>query len=434
MTLLEHNTDTIERSTESLAYELELLTRLKELERYDWSLHARPEQLPPDGQWNVWLILAGRGWGKTRTGAEWIKAQALAQANSRWAVVAPTFADIRDTCLEGESGLLSVIPKEQIKNYNRSTAELDLVNGSRIKGFSADEPDRLRGPQHHGAWVDELAAWRYPEAWDQLQFGLRLGRNPRSVVTTTPKPTRLVRSLVERASQDNDSVSIIRGQTWDNRDNLAPAALEELKNRYEGTRLGRQELYAELLTDTPGALWTYDLIERNRVSKAIELSRVVVAIDPAVTSGEESDETGIVVAGLGTDGTAYILSDLSGRYSPDTWADRAIGAFDKHSGDRIIAEVNNGGDLVERVVRTKRANIAYKAVRASKGKLTRAEPVAALYEQGKVHHVGVFPELEEQLTTWTPDAGKSPDRLDSLVWAITELMLEPNKPKMRFRG
>lgn len=423
MTLLE------ERSTESLAEELELLTRLRELDRYDWSLHARPEQLPPDGDWNVWLILAGRGWGKTRTGAEWIKDQALKNPKSRWAIVAPTFRDARDTCVEGESGLLGIVPQEEVVYWNRSFGQLRFKNGSQVQCFGATEPDRLRGPQHHGAWCDELASWPYPETWDQLQFGLRLGTYPKTVVTTTPKPIRIVKSLLERSE-----VAVVRGDTFDNADNLAPAALEELKNRYEGTRLGRQELYAELLTDTPGALWTYDLLEANRVSEAVELSRVVVAIDPAVTSGEESDETGIVVAGVGTDGAAYVISDLSGRYSPDTWAIRAIGAFDKHSGDRIIAEVNNGGDLVERVVRTKRANIAYKAVRASKGKQTRAEPVAALYEQGKVHHVGVFPDLEEQLTTWTPDAGKSPDRLDALVWAITELMLEPSKPKMRYRG
>lgn len=406
-----------------------LQEQLLEAQRYDWSLHARPEQLAPEGDWNVWLILAGRGWGKTRTGAEWIKSQALANPGTRWAIVAPTFADARDTCVEGDSGILSCLPSDSVSNWNRSMGELALTNGSRIKCFSADQPDRLRGPQHHGAWCDELAAWRYPDAWDQLMFGLRLGTHPQTVVTTTPKPTRLVRELVER-----EGVSITRGNTFDNAANLAPAALAELRARYEGTRLGRQELYAELLTDVEGALWTYDLLEANRVSEAPELVRVVVAIDPAVTSGEDSDETGIVVAGVGTDGHAYIVSDLSGRFSPDTWATRACSALQQHEGDRIIAEVNNGGDLVERTVRTVWPRAPYRAVRASRGKQTRAEPVAALYEQGRVHHVGMFPELEDQLTTWTPDSGKSPDRLDALVWALTELMLEKAKPKSYYRA
>lgn len=386
--------------------------------RLRWRLQARPDQLPPDGDWHIWLILAGRFWGKTRTGAEWLAGCALSAPNTRWAVVAPTYADARDTCVEGESGLLAVVD-HAVENWNRSLGELTFRNGSKVKLFSADEPDRLRGPQHHGAWCDELAAWRYPETWDQLQFGLRLGTNPRSVVTTTPRPTKLVRSLLE-----SDSTHVTRGSSFDNAANVAESAVEWLRDKYEGTRLGRQELYAELLTDVEGALWTYDTVEAARVRQAPELTRVVVAIDPAVTSGEDSDETGIVVAGVGIDGAAYVLADLSGRFTPDAWANRALGALGQYQGDRIIAEVNNGGDLVERVLRTVDGSVPYRAVRASRGKQTRAEPVAALYEQGKVHHVGVFTELEEQLTTWTPDSGKSPDRLDALVWALTELMVE----------
>lgn len=456
MSVLDHLTD------EELAEFVEIQEKLHELDRYDWSQHARPEQLPPEGDWHVWLILAGRGWGKTRTGAEWISDQARRFPGTRWAVVSPTFADARDTCVEGESGLRAVLPPDEIAQWNRSLGELVLRNGSRIKLFSGDEPDRLRGPQHHGAWVDELAAFRYPEAWDQLQFGLRLGTSPRTVVTTTPRPTRLVRSLVERgggdsladrssrgsnsdSTDDRDArgdgsesvgrVVITRGHTFDNAANLAPSALAELKARYEGTRLGRQELYAELLTDTPGALWTYDILEANRVSTAPELSRVVVAIDPAVTSGEDADLTGIIVSGIdrGT-GRAFVLDDSSGRYSPDEWARRAVQLYERFDADRIVAEVNNGGELVERVLRTVDPSIPYRAVRASRGKQVRAEPVAALYEQGKVHHVGMFSELEEQLTTWTPDSGKSPDRLDALVWAITELMLERQKPKSHYRA
>lgn len=415
---------------DELADYVATLEQLAELDRYDWSQHARPEQLSPERDWNVWLILAGRGWGKTRTGAEWIKHNAMENPGTRWAIVAPTFRDARDTCVEGESGLLGIVPQNEVTYWNRSFGQLRLRNGSQVQCFGATEPDRLRGPQHHGAWCDELAVWPYAETWDQLMFGLRLGKSPRTVVTTTPKPTKLVRSLVER----NGGVEITRGHTFDNAANLAPAALEELKARYEGTRLGRQELYAELLTDVEGALWSYDLLENNRVNEAPELVRVVVAIDPAVTAGDESDETGIIVAGVGNDGEAYVLADRSGRYSPDAWAHRAIAAFTDFGADRIIAEVNNGGDLVERVVRTVSPRISYKAVRASRGKQLRAEPIAALYEQGRVHHVGGFPDLEDQLTSWTPNDGRSPDRLDALVWALTELMLQPEKRTLSFAG
>jgi phage terminase large subunit-like protein len=399
--------------------------------RLRWHLQRRPSQAPPDGDWLVWLILAGRGWGKTRTGAEWLAESALRTAGSRWAVVAPTYADARDTCVEGESGLLAVLPGA-VQQWNRSLGELTLSNGSRIKLFSADEPERLRGPQHHGAWCDEPASWRYgTEAWDQLQFGLRLGDHPRTVVTGTPKPIRLVKTLAERGAPE---VVITRGSTFDNAANLAPAALAELRARYEGTRLGRQELYAELLLDTPGALWTQATIDDDRVTQAPTLTRVVTAIDPAVTSGDQSDETGIVTVGVGIDGHAYVLADRSCRLSPDGWARRTVAAHDEFEGDRIVAEVNNGGDLVERVIRTVDAAVPYRAVHASRGKRVRAEPVAALYEQHRVHHVGVFGDLEDQMCGWTPESGTSPDRMDALVWALTDLMLGEEKRRLTFRG
>lgn len=409
------------------------LERLAELrKRYDWANVGRPSQQEPAGDWLVWLILAGRGWGKTRTGAEWLKAHALATPGTRWAVVAPTYADARDTCVEGESGLLAVLPPDRVQQWNRSLGELTLTNGSRVKLFSADEPERLRGPQHHGAWCDEPASWRYgTEAWDQLQFGLRLGDHPRTVVTGTPKPIRLVKELAARGEPE---VVITRGSTFDNEANLAPAALAELRARYEGTRLGRQELYAELLLDTPGALWTQASIDVDRVEKAPTLTRVVTAIDPAVTAGEDSDETGIVVVGLGVDGHAYVLADRSCRTSPDGWARRAVAAHDEFEGDRIVAEVNNGGDLVERVVRTVDATVPYRAVRASRGKRVRAEPVAALYEQHRVHHVGGLGDLEDQMCSWTPESGDSPDRMDALVWALTDLMLGEERRRLTFRG
>lgn len=384
-----------------------------------WRLMAREQQLTPDGDWYVWLVLAGRGWGKTRTGAEDHAYYAMTHPGARLAVVAPTYGDARDTCVEGESGLLRTIPRPLIRDWNRSLGELVLTNDARFKLFSADEPERLRGPQHHRAWCDELAAWKYPETFDQLMFGLRLGDDPRVVVTTTPKPTQTIRQLVKR-----DDVHVTRGSTFENAANLAPAALAQLKERYEGTRIGRQELYAELLDDVPGALWQRDQIDTLRVVTAPEMTRVVVAIDPAVTSGEDSDETGIVVCGRGVDGHGYVLADRTCRLSPDGWARRATTAYDQYQADRIIAEVNNGGDLVERVIRTVGGQYPYRAVRASRGKATRAEPIAALYEQGKIHHVGGFSELEDQMCAYTPDGyAGSPDRVDALVWAITELML-----------
>jgi predicted phage terminase large subunit-like protein len=388
--------------------------------RFRWRLQARPNQVTPDGDWYVWLILAGRGWGKTRTGAEDMAYFATTNPGTRLAVVAATSASARDVCVEGESGLLGVIPGPLVKDWNRSLGELILNNGSRFKLFSADEPDRLRGYQHHRAWCDELASWRYPDAWDQLLLGLRLGQDPRVVITTTPRPVALVRNLLGR-----DGVMVTRGSTFENAANLAPAALAQLRDRYEGTRLGRQELYADVLDDVPGALWQRSAIDTARIKQAPELRRVVVAIDPAVTSGEDSDETGIVVAGIGVDGHGYVLADRTCRLSPDGWAKRAVIAFDQFKADRIIAEVNNGGDLVERVLRTAGQNYPYRAVRASRGKATRAEPISALYEQGRVSHVGSFPELEDQMCSYTPDGyDGSPDRVDALVWALTELMLE----------
>lgn len=379
---------------------------------YDWRYWARPEQLTPSGNWNVWLILSGRGWGKTRTGAEDVKAYGLAHKGSRIAIVAPTYADARDTCIEGDSGLLRRLPLGAVDTWNRSLGELILTNGTRYKLFSADEPDRLRGPQHHRAWCDELAAWTYPDTWNQLQFGLRLGAHPQTVVTTTPRPVALIRELVSRAD-----VHVTRGSTFDNAANLAPAALAQLQARYAGSRLGRQELMGEILDDNPGALWKREQIEARRVTQHPPLVRIAVAIDPAVTANEGSDETGIIVGGVGEDGHGYILDDKSLRGRPHEWARAAVTAYHTHRADRIFAEVNNGGDLVEATIRIIDPAIPYTAVHASRGKVTRAEPVAALYERGRVHHVGTFPDLEDQLCSWEQGMS-SPDRLDALVWLL----------------
>lgn len=418
---------------DSRAAALEAFTEdeLTELE-YLWPAHARPKQLAPAGAWRTWLVMAGRGFGKTRVGAEWIREKAEADPRGRFALVAATAADARDTMVEGESGILAISPPSFRPNYEPSKRRLTWPNGARATLFSADEPDRLRGPQHHAAWADELAAWRYDDAWDQLQFGLRLGKDPRAVVTTTPRPTPLVRALIK-----DPTTIVTRGSTYENRANLAPAFLEKIVRKYEGTRLGRQELDAELLDDVPGALWKRADIDRRRVRQVPDLRRIVVAIDPAVTAQADSDETGIVVAGAGMCSCdrgvpalhGFVLADRSGRSHPAEWAKAAVDEYRSRKADRIVAEVNQGGDLVESTIRTIDRSVSYRAVHAAKGKRTRAEPVAALYEQGKVHHVGSFAALEDQMTTWDPLVDeKSPDRVDALVYALTDLLIEGSAP------
>lgn len=390
----------------------------------EWINTARPKQLGPSKYFPIWLILAGRGWGKTRTGAQDIALYALRNPNTINAVVAPTFGDLRRVCFGGPSGLLSIIPKECLdekhgtSGYASSISEIRLKNGSKIVGFAAVNPERLRGPQFHRAWCDELAAWRYPEAFDQLMFGLRLGENPQCVITTTPKPTKLIKQLINR-----EDVFTTQGNTFENEANLAGSALDMLKERYEGTSLGRQELYAEILDNVEGALWNMDMIDKTRLETNTEreLKNIIIAIDPAVTANENSDETGIIVVGKGYDNEYYVLEDLSGRHTADKWARIAINAFYDWEADRIVAEVNNGGDLVERLIRNIDINIPYRSVRASRGKIVRAEPISALYEQKRVHHIGVFSELESQMCTYTGDTAESPDRLDALVWGLSEL-------------
>ncbi len=387
--------------------------------RLDWLDVAREEQKTPAGKWHTWLYLAGRGSGKTRAAAEDIAWYGLTHPASLIAVVAETFSDARDVCIEGESGLISCLPEDSVAHWNRSIGELFLTNGTKYKVYSGDKPDGLRGYQHHRAWTDELAKFRYArETWTQLQLGLRLGDDPRNVVTTTPRPMDLLRDLMDR-----DNVHVTRGSTFDNAANLAPAFIEEVRRRYEGTRVGRQELYGEYLSDVPGALWTLAMIEGARLTASLpDMARIVVAIDPAVTSGEDSDETGIVVAGKGADGLLYVLADRTCRLSPDGWARRAVAAFDEFAADRIVAETNNGGDMVEGVIRTIAPRVPYKKIHASRGKRVRAEPIAALYEQGKARHTHSMPELEDQMVSFVPDGmDGSPDRVDALVWALSEL-------------
>ncbi|MGE0109114.1 MAG: terminase family protein [Bdellovibrionales bacterium] len=389
--------------------------------RAKWIKKARGAQLTPYGAWRIWLILAGRGWGKTRTGAEDIAAYCLWHSNVRVGIIAPTYADARDVCIEGESGLLGVLPSSCVQNWRRSTGDLLLYNGSRIKIYSADQPERLRGPQHHRVWCDELGAWPSRDAFDQMWFGLRLGNDPRVIVTTTPRRTEIICELLARVEED---VFLTHGRTMDNRDNLAPAVLAQLERRYAGTRLGRQELEAELLEDTEGSLWTRDMIENARaLLGGREFVRVVVAVDPALSDKKTSDETGIVAAGLCEDGVIYILADWSCQTSPEAWARRVIACYHEFHADLIVAEVNAGGALVERLLRQADPLIAFKEVRALRGKMERAMPVAALYEQGRVKHVAPMEVLEDQMARFAPlyIGSKSPDRVDALVWAVTEL-------------
>jgi phage terminase large subunit-like protein len=427
--------------------------------RLRWRLQARPEQLVPEtAEWDVMFFMAGRGAGKTRSGAEDISEYARTHPHVLLALVGPTVADVRDTMIEGESGLLGILPPSALRGgaydtaWNRSMGELYFANGTKVKGYSSERPDRLRGPQHHRAWVDEPGAFAdahkgdvLDTTWNNLMLGLRLGERPRVVVTGTPKRVRLVRQILARPR-----LLLVRGSTYDNLANLAPTFRDTILAQYEGTRIGRQELLGELIEDVDGALWAQAQIDAARTlvshaDLAKHFVRAVVAIDPAVTSGEDADETGIVgaaksdphrcpVCGPVPHAHGFVLADVSGRFSPDVWARRAVECYDDLEGDRIIGEANNGGDLVELTVRTVDATVPFLKVHASRGKRLRAEPVAALYEQARVHHVGQFPALEEQMTSWTADSGESPDRLDALVWALTDLMLGEEHRRMRFRG
>ncbi len=417
---------------------LEIIASLTEVQAeellVDWRQWARPQQIAPDGDWQTWLVLAGRGFGKTRTGAEWVREKAMAGCG-RIALIAPTASDARDVMVEGESGLLSVcwrgdrtVDRKPLGRpiYEPSKRRLTWANGAVATLFSAEEPERLRGPQHEAMWCDELAAWKYlRETWDMAMFGLRLGNAPQVTITTTPKPLRILREIMK-----SSGTVITRGSTFDNRANLAPVFLDKIISKYEGTRLGRQELEAEIMEEAEGALWSRKMIEAAAESRTLPvMKRIVVAIDPAISDTEESAETGIVVAGLGMDDRGYVLEDGSGRRSPGAWATKAIELYNEHKADRIVAEGNQGGNLVSHTIRTINPRMPVTIVHASRGKAARAEPVAALYEQGKVSHAKPLPELEDQMVNWEPLSGMpSPDRLDALVWALTELMLKQAIP------
>ena len=389
-----------------------------------WRAKARPSQLPPSGDWDGWAFIGGRGTGKSRAGAEWVREMVEAGEAGRFALVGPTAGDIRDVMVEGESGILATASPWCRPTFEPSKRRLTWPNGAQASLYSSEEPDRLRGPQHDAAWCDELCAWNEPQStWDMMQFGLRLGRRPRWLVTTTPKPIKLLRDLL---CLEGHGVVITRDSTLANAANLPPAFIAAVTKRYGGTRLGRQELNAELLEDTPGALWSRAMLEGASFEGTTpEMVRIVVAVDPSGTSGvDDGDSVGIVICGKGIDGFFYVLGDWTCKLSPAGWGRRAVDAYREFSADRVIAERNFGGAMVEHVIRTVDTSVSFREVTAARGKIARAEPIAALDEQGKVRHTGSFPELEDQMSAMTSSgfaSAGSPDRVDALVWALTEL-------------
>ncbi|WP_062016529.1 DNA-packaging protein [Aureimonas sp. AU4] len=401
-----------------------------------WAAIARPSQRPPAGSWRQWLLMGGRGSGKTRAGAEWIRAQALSEAPfagrpcGRIALVAETLGDAREVMVEGESGLRSLDYGER-PVFEATRRRLVFSNGAVAQIFSSEDPDSLRGYQFDAAWGDELAKWTHDEAtFDNLQLGLRLGEDPRMVLTTTPRPVPLVKRLLAE-----EGTAVTRMPTAENRENLAGGFIAAMERRYGGSRLGRQELDGELVEGREDALFRRERIDAGRLRVAPEMRRIVVAVDPPASATRRSDACGIVAAGRGVDGIIHVLADRSRRgLSPPQWAERAVTLFRELEADRIVAEVNQGGDMVEAVIRAVAPGVPVSGVRATRGKWLRAEPVAALYEQGLVHHVGSFPELEDEMADFGPDGlsnGRSPDRLDALVWAVTALGGPVIEPRVR---
>lgn len=402
-----------------------------------WPLFARADQLPPDGRWTVWLVLGGRGAGKTRTGAEWVRAlvhgfdHAGGPGAGRIALVGETYQAVRDVMVEGVSGIIAVHPEGARPRWQPSRRRLEWDNGAIAEAFSSEDPEALRGPQFDAAWSDELAKWRHADAtFDMLQFGLRLGERPRQVVTTTPRAVPVMRRLIV-----DPGTTVTRSRSADNAAFLAEGFLEAIVARYHGTHLGRQELEGELVEDRQDALWSRAEIEAIRITGLPELTRIVVAVDPPATATRKSDACGIIAAGLDSDGRAVVLADetVAGA-RPEVWAGRAVALYHARQADRLVAEVNQGGEMVVSVIAQIDPNVVVDTVRATRGKWVRAEPVAALYARGRVRHAGVFRELEDEMADFGLDGlsgGRSPDRLDALVWAITALLLSGSEPRVR---
>lgn len=399
----------------------------------DWPFRARPKQLLPPGDWFICGVFAGRGFGKNELGANWLHNRAALKLPGDITICAPTAADLRTKVLESpESGLLSLSDPSFRPRWNPSMSQLTWPNGARAVTITLDKPDAARGLNSSTVWIDELAAARYGEdAFDQLLLGCRVSNDPRMLITTTPKPVSVIKKLVKR-----DDIAIVRGVTYENSRNLAERFKNEIERQYRGTRKYRQEVMGELLGDIEGSYVSHDMLDAHRVKHAPDIRKIVVAIDPAVTSKDSSDETGIIVAGLGVDGDGYVLEDASCRATPDKWANIAVELFHSFSANLIIGEVNNGGDLIEHTIRTIDKRVPYKSVRATRGKHKRFEPVAGLIEQGRIHIVGSFPELEDQICGFTSsgyEGSASPDRGDAFTWSMNELMVEP-RPEPRIRS
>jgi phage terminase large subunit-like protein len=406
----------------------------------DWALFARDDQLPPGRDWTIWLVLGGRGAGKTRTGAEWVRGLALGTPPfatapvGRIAIVGETMADAREVMVEGVSGLIGVHAAGERPRWQPSRRRLEWANGAVAQVFSAEDPEALRGPQFGAAWADELCKWKNAEeAWDMLQFGLRLGQRPREIVTTTPRPIPLLKKLMA-----DPRTALTRARTADNALNLAPSFLDIIVGRYAGTRLGRQELDGEIVEERADALWTRAMIEGARVAAPPPLARVMVAVDPPASSGKRADSCGLVVAGIDRDAIVYVLADATlARARPAEWAAQAVALFHRHEADAIVVETNQGGEMATAVIAETDASVPVKPVRATRGKYLRAEPVAALSESGRLKFAGAFPALEDELCDFGPgglSSGRSPDRLDAFVWAVTALALQPQPGTPRVRG
>ncbi|MDR1475322.1 MAG: terminase family protein [Holosporales bacterium] len=388
--------------------------------RYDWKINARESQRIPEGDWKIWLILAGRGFGKTRTGAETVRHWVVGGLCKRIGLIANSINDARAVMIEGESGILSVTPPWEDVVFEPSNHIVKWKKQNAIaQVFSAQTPEKLRGPQFDAVWIDELAKFKNAkEVLDQATFALRLGKSPRMVITTTPRATRVIKSLIAR-----DDVFLTKGSTFENENNLAPQYIEQMTKRYSGTKIGAQELYAEIVEDNVSALWSWDAIDNARkMPSGMQLQRIVIGIDPAVTASNRSDETGIIVAGIDEEGRVLVLEDVSTREPSEVWASIVADCYEKYKANTVVVEVNAGGDLVEQILRSTNKGMHIKKVRASNGKLVRAEPISVLYKTGKVFHNQIFHKLEKQMTSYTARPGeKSPDRLDALVWALTEL-------------
>ncbi len=395
----------------------------------DWRMLARPEQLPPKDflAWSIWLFLAGRGSGKNWADSHYVHELAATGAVMRVALIGATADATRYTMVEGTAGILAAAGARDRPVFEASKGQLTWPSGCIARLYSADSPELLRGPEFDLAWCDELASWRRAqETWDNLNFCMRGGKHPHIIISTTPKPTKLIKNLVAR--EGVDGIVISRSSTYDNRVNLPPSFFAQLVRKYEGTRVGRQELNAELLLDTPGSLWTVENLEQTRVSQAPPMQRIVVAIDPTGSGSEDADECGIIVAGLGQNGEGYVLADESGRMTPTEWARRAIDAYRRFKADKIVAEVNFGALMIAGTIAAVDPNVPLKSITSSRGKILRAEPISTLFEQGRCHLVGSFPALEDQATSFTSDWDRSrdgsPDRVDALVFALSELMCD----------